>query len=278
MSRPFRSSALPLLALVLTGAIAAWAEDAAPKPSSEAAAPPAPSGAPEGASKPGKPDAAKADKPDGAKPDTAAKPAGPPTWYAQALARGGAGLNVTYFWSKGPWLRAETVVGGHKVVNIVKGPWYYTYDGLTKRGLAIRRDPKAEAQDAPDRRPFGREYEILTGQRAELIREEDALGRKAGVYRVTDMRGRRELWVTEDEQRLPIRLEIYDRQTQEHRVTDYLNWQSALLIPDSFFEPDSDVQIERMDLDAYLNRTVREGPVGAVPVLYADLLHAKRPE
>ncbi len=29
------------------------------------------------------------------------KPSGPPTWYAQALARGDAGLNVTHFWSKG---------------------------------------------------------------------------------------------------------------------------------------------------------------------------------
>ena len=29
-----------------------------------------------------------------------------PTWYAQALARGAAGLNVTHFWSKGPMLRA----------------------------------------------------------------------------------------------------------------------------------------------------------------------------
>ena len=68
--------------------------------------------------------------------------AGPPTWYAQALARGAAGLNVTHFWSKGPWLRAETVVAGHKVVNIVKGDWYYAYDGLTGRGMrsaAIRR-------------------------------------------------------------------------------------------------------------------------------------------
>jgi len=97
--------------------------------------------------------------------------AGPPTWYAQALARGAAGLNVTHFWSKGPWLRAETVVAGHKVVNIVKGPWYYAYDGLTGRGIAVRRDPKAEAKDAPDRRPFGREYEILQRQGAELIRE-----------------------------------------------------------------------------------------------------------
>lgn len=205
-------------------------------------------------------------------------PGGPPTWYAQALARGTGGLNVTHFWSKGPWLRSETVIAGHKVVNIVKGPWYYAYDGLTKRGVGIRRDPQAEARDAPDRRPFGREYEILQRQGAELVREEDALGRTAGVYRVTDTRGRRELWVTQDEKRLPLRIVIYDRQTTGTRTTDYINWQSALPIPDEFFEPESDVKIERLELEQYIKRTLSEGPVGAVPVLYADLLHAKHDE
>jgi hypothetical protein len=198
------------------------------------------------------------------------------TWYAQALARGAAGLNVTHFWSKGPWLRAETVVGGHKVVNIVKGPWYYAYDGLTRKGLAIRRDPKAEAQDSPTRRPFGREYEILTNQGAELVREEEVLGRKAGVYRVTDSRGRRELWVTQDPTRLTLRLEIYDRRTTGQMITDYVNWQSEITLPDSFFEPDAGVQIERMELEDYLRKSVDYGPQGTVPVLYADLLHVKR--
>lgn len=210
----------------------------------------------------------------------AAHPAanGVPTWYAQALARGAGGLNVTHFWSKGPWLRAETVVAGHKVVNIVKGPWYYTYDGLTKQGLAIRRDPKAEAQDSPSRRPFGREFEILTKQGAEQVSEEEALGRQVGVYRVTDMRGQREVWVTLDEQKLPLRLEIYDRKAQARRFTDYVNWQSAMAIPDGFFEPEPDVQIERLELEQYIKRTLNEGPVGAVPVLYADLLHARHEE
>jgi hypothetical protein len=220
------------------------------------------------------------DAPPAAPPPREEKPAagGPPTWYAQALARGAGGLNVTHFWSKGPWLRAETVVAGHKVVNIVKGPWYYTYDGLTKKGLAIRRDPKAEAQDSPQRRPFGREYEILTRQGAEQVAEQEALGRQVGVYRVTDMRGQREVWVTLDEQKLPLRLEIYDRQAQSRRFTDYVNWQSAMAIPDGFFEPEPDVQIERLELEQYIKRTLDEGPIGAVPVLYADLLHAKHEE
>jgi hypothetical protein len=205
------------------------------------------------------------------------KPAsnGVPTWYAQALARGAGGLNVTHFWSKGPWLRAETVVAGHKVVNIVKGPWYYAYDGLTKQGLAIRRDPQAEAKDSPTRRPFGREYEILIGQGAEQVSQHEALGRQVGVYRITDMRGKREVWVTLDEQKLPLRLEIYDRQASSRRFTDYVNWQSHMAIPDAFFEPDPDVKLERLELEQYIKRTLSEGPVGAVPVLYADLLHAK---
>lgn len=206
-------------------------------------------------------------------PAEAAATNGAPTWYAQALARGAAGLNVTHFWSKGPMLRAETVIAGHKVVTIVKGEWYYAYDGLTGRGLAIRRDPEAVAEDAARKRPFGREYESLVRQGAELVREEEMLGRKTGVFRVTDRRGRRELWVTLDEQRLPLRIEIYDRRTTQRRYTDYLNWQSALLIPDAFFDPDPIADLQRIEFSEYLERTAKEGPIGPVPVLYADLLH-----
>jgi hypothetical protein len=213
-----------------------------------------------------------------AKPEAAAEAPLSHTWYAQALARGAAGLNVTQFWSKGPWLRAETVVAGHKVVNIVKGPWYYAYDGLTRKGLAIRRDPKAEAQDSQTRRPFGREYEILTNQGAELVKEDEVLGRKAGVYRVTDSRGRRELWVTQDPARLTLRLEIYDRRTTGKLITDYVNWQSEITLPDAFFEPDPGVELQRMELADYLKKSVDLGPQGTVPVLYADLLHSKRDE
>jgi hypothetical protein len=223
-------------------------------------------------------DAAPQPPPAAAPPEAAAKRLPGDTWYAQALARGNAGLNVTHFWAKGPWLRAETVVAGHKVVNIVKGSWYYAYDDLTKQGLAIRRDPEAEKLDAPTRRPFGREYEILTGQGAELIREEVVLGRKAGVYRVTDSRGRRELWVTQDETRLPLRLVIYDRRSTDQMVTDYVNWQSGIDLPDRFFDPEASVTMTRMTLAEYLTKSVNEGPQGPVPVLYADLLHAKKTE
>jgi hypothetical protein len=202
----------------------------------------------------------------------------PHTWYAQALARGEAGLNVTHFWSKGPLLRAETVVAGHKVITIVNGEWYYAYDGLTGRGLAIRRDPEARAKDSPTRRPFGNEYDSLVRQGAELVREEDLMGRPTGVYRVTDELGKRELWATLDEQRLPLRIEIYDRRTSRRRYTDYVNWQTQLAIPDGFFQPEASARLERMELEEYLTRTATEGPTGPVPVLYANLLHVRDPE
>ena len=201
-----------------------------------------------------------------------------PTWYAQVLARGDAGLNVTQFWSKGPMLRAETVVSGHKIVTIVSGEWYYAFDGLLKEGMAIRRDPAAVARDAPERRPFGNEYRILIEQGAEKIREEELLGRRAGVFRVTDRHGKRELWVTLDEDRLPLRMEIFDRKTGSRRYTDYINWRSFLFIPDTFFEPDPGVDFERIDFEEYARRSASTGPVGSVPVLYSDLLHVKRSE
>ncbi len=45
----------------------------------------------------------------------------PVTWYAQALIRSEGALQVTYYWSKGRNLRVETVIGWHRVVNLVNG-------------------------------------------------------------------------------------------------------------------------------------------------------------
>lgn len=199
-----------------------------------------------------------------------------PTWYAQALTRGEAGLNVAHFWSKGAALRAETVVAGHKIVTIVRGDWYYAYDALTGKGLALRREPAAVARDRADRRPFGNEYEILAAQGAEQVREEDLLGRPTGVYRITDRRGRRELWVTQDALRIPLRIEIFDRASGQRRTTDYVNWQSDLGIPDAFFAPDPNARLEELDYSEYLSRSAAEGSVGPVPVLYTSLLFVRK--
>jgi hypothetical protein len=73
-------------------------------------------------------------------------------------------------------------------------------------------------------------------------------------------------------------VEIYDRRTTRRRYTDYLNWQSQLRIPSSFFEPDPAATLETLEFTDYLRRTVEEGPVGPVPVLYGNLLHVRRDE
>jgi hypothetical protein len=204
--------------------------------------------------------------------EAAKKPNGPATWYAQALTRGEAGLNVTHLWSKGAALRAETVVAGHKVVTIVRGDRYYAYDGLTGAGLSIRRDPSVVAADRADQRPFAREYDMLMKQGAELVREETLIGRRAGIYRLTDDVGRRELWVTQDELRIPLRVDIFDRQSGAQRTTDYVNWQSDLAIPDAFFTPDTRAPLREMDYTEYLRRSAQEGTVGPVPVFYTHML------
>ena len=225
--------------------------------------------------------AADAEEPDGAAPaEPAAPPPAPspvvesddPTWYAQALARGDAGLNVTNFWSKGARMRSETIVGGHKIVTLVNGAYYYAYDALGGKGIAIRRSPDAIALDAVDRRPFGTELERLVRQGAEKVREELVRGAPVEIYRVTDRRGSREVWVTHDDRQLPVRMKMYQRHTGSRLTTDYLNWISGLPISDRFFEADPQVALRRFGLEEYLERQARREDIGPVPVLYADLL------
>lgn len=194
------------------------------------------------------------------------------TWYAQALARGAAGLNVTYFWSKGHMMRAETVVSGHKIVTIVRGDRYYAYDEVNRSGVSIRRTPEAIALDAPNRRPFGNELLILEEQGAEKVSEEDVMGRPCDVFRVTDSRGRRDLWVTRDELRIPLRVEVYDRSRSTKLYTDYVNWQSGLAISDDFFVPDPTIDFDVFEFEEYFRHATTKGPAGPVPILYADLL------
>ncbi len=207
-----------------------------------------------------------------AKPPAAKEPSGsqPPTWYALTLAHSQIGINVAYFWSKGPKLRAETVIAGRKVVSLVRGDTYYAYDATSREGVAIGRSREALAKDAPDRRPFGRELEVIVRQGGELVGEEPIGGRVCERYRVTDDAGRREAWVTKDEPRLPVRLEIYTRLTGKTIYTDFLNWSSSLPIDDGFFEPDPGVRFQRLSYDEYAARQFT--PVGPVPILYMDLV------
>lgn len=206
-------------------------------------------------------------------PAPAAKPApGVSTWFSQVFSHSDSGLNVTYFWSKGAKLRAETVIAGRRVTTLVTGNTYYAYDAVSQNGVAITRSPKAMAVDARGERPFGREFQNLVAQGAERIRDEDVMGRACEVFRVTDQLGRRELWVTKDELRLPIRVIVYRRDTQKTTSTDFVNWLTGLGIADAFFEPESGVAFQRLDFQSYLERSSAGEPIGPVPVLYTDLL------
>jgi hypothetical protein len=201
-----------------------------------------------------------------------APPAGPSTWFSQALAHSDSGLNVAYFWSKGAKLRAETVIAGRRITTIVSGNTYYAYDAVAQVGIAVGRSPKAIAADARGERPFGREFENLVARGAERIREERVMGHDCELYRLTDGLGRRELWVTKDKRRLPVRIVVYRRDTQQTTTTDFINWLTGLSIADGFFQAESSVALERFDYDTFTKRSALGEPIGPVPILYTDLL------
>ena len=198
------------------------------------------------------------------------------SWYAQAVSQGRAGLNVTNFWSLGSQLRAETVVAGHKIITIVSGGTYYAFDATAMNGVAIERAKSAIDGDAPDRRPFGNEVETMVAQGAEKVREEVVMGTMCDVYQVTDQAGRRVLWVSQGRWELPVRIEIYDRKTGDRKYTDFGDWVNGIPIKEEFFVPGAMVAFERYTLAEYVEQTQNVGPVGSVPVLYADLLHGRR--
>jgi hypothetical protein len=198
-----------------------------------------------------------------------------PTWYAQALAQGPGGLNVTQFWSKGSKLRAETVISGHKVVTLVNGEWYYAYDATRGYGIRVRRAPQAIARDAPYRRPFGNEALKLIQQGAEKIRDETFHGREVEVYQLTDRLGRRTVWATKDALNIPLRVEMYNRNTASQQATDYIDWLTGLPLAETHFEPSPRVDIKTYEFEEFLRATAETGMVGPVPVLYTDLLRGR---
>lgn len=201
--------------------------------------------------------------------ETSTAPEGPVSWSALSLRRTDSGVQATQFWSKGPMLRSETVLAGHKVVTLVRGEDYVAYDAFSRRGISIKRHPDAVARDAPERRPFGNEYELLLARGAEPVGDQDG---RVGSFRLTDDFGRRELQVTLDADHVPLRLEVWHRNSNQRSIIDYANWQNSLSIPDSFFEPEADVELEHLSLAEYLALSASPEPVESIPVLHGDLL------
>ena len=200
-----------------------------------------------------------------------------PSWYTQSYTRSDTGLTITYLWSLKSKFRAETVIRGHNLVTIVNGDTYYTYDALTMAGIAIRRAPAALAAESPDRRPFGNEGQLLIDQGGEKIREENIAGRLADVYQITDEHGRRIAWMTQDDRRLPIRIELFSRKSGSTRYKEYVDWITGLPVADAFFEPEPSIQFQHFELDEYIKHTIAKGSAATLPILYQELLHGPTP-
>jgi hypothetical protein len=83
------------------------------------------------------------------------------------------------------------------------------------------------------------------------------------------------VWVTQDDRRLPIHIEVFSRKSGTTRYKEYVDWVSGLPLTDAFFEPEPGVQFERFELDEYIAKTIERDPVTAIPILYGELLHGR---
>jgi outer membrane lipoprotein-sorting protein len=202
----------------------------------------------------------------------------PSSWYARSLVQSDAGIIVWDYWSKGRKLRAETIVGGTPIVTFVSGEFYTIADMVTRRGVAIRRAPAALAEDQkrPNERAFGREGEDVVAKGAELVRSENLSGRPTRLYRLTDDRGKTEVWVTDDKRKLPVRVAFFARDSGQQSTTDYIDWIADMELGDAFFEPDPRVELERVEYADYVARTGSGNLVGPAPVLFSNLLHGEK--
>ncbi|MGH0037662.1 MAG: hypothetical protein ACQGVK_21745 [Myxococcota bacterium] len=196
------------------------------------------------------------------------------TWYAQGMGRGESGAVVSHYWSKGNHFRADVVVGGHRIITIVNGEYYYTLDELSGTGVGIRRAPAAIREDLTRVRPFGTELVDLLAEGGEKIRSSEVAGSRCDLYRLTDEVGRRTV-CADPKRGLPLQVERYDRSTGKTEVLNYLAWIGGMEIPDQFFEPDPRFEVERFALEEYASRSRRQ-LVGPAPPLYRTLLYGNR--
>ena len=194
------------------------------------------------------------------------------TWYAERIISGDTPPIVEHLWSKGPKLRAETVVGGQPIVTLVNGERYITIDRLTRTGVSIQRRPDAIREDAERGRPFGNEGSILQAAGGEKVSTEKVGGRPCELYRLTNTDGRQEACVSRDESRLPLQVKIWRRKSGKQALTRYLDWVSGLPMPDDFFEPDASVKLEHVSYDDYVRRAGKE-QIGPAPPFFRGLLH-----
>ncbi len=194
------------------------------------------------------------------------------TWHVSTYVSGPMGFRVIDYWSKGPWMRANTLVSGHPLTTIVHGERYVVFDAIRGEGLSIRRSPRALAGDATRGRPFGNDLAELVAQGGEKVEDLRFRGEDATVWRLTSDATRRTVWVRRRKEDLPMRVEIFERASAQTVTIDYANWIRGIEIDESFFEAPAQVSLRRLDYDAYLE-SAQSGDAGPFPVLYPDLLH-----
>jgi len=184
-------------------------------------------------------------------------------------------MRVDQLWSRGASFRGFTVVSGNPILTLVHGEQYMTLNPAIGSGVSIERNPRAIRQDAQHARPFGNELEEMLANGAEKVREEKLGSQRCDLYRVTDARGRREACVTQDEDRLPLLLRIWDRQSGRSVEIRYVGWSKNFPVKPSFFDPDPRMQIEHLSYEEYSQKRLRQ-PVGPAPPMYAELLDGRR--
>jgi outer membrane lipoprotein-sorting protein len=199
----------------------------------------------------------------------------PNTWYAERIISGDTPPIVEHLWSKGPKLRAETVIRGHPIVTLVNGERYMTLDKILNTGVSIQRSPDAIREDTERSRPFGNEGSILQEAGGEKVSIEKVGGRPCELYRLTNNEGRQEVCVSRDQARLPLQFKVWRRKSGKEALTRYLDWTSGIEIPDDFFEPDSSVKLEHVSHEDYLRRAGQE-QIGPAPPFFRGLLHGTR--
>ncbi|MBW2424959.1 MAG: hypothetical protein JRG86_11945 [Deltaproteobacteria bacterium] len=199
-------------------------------------------------------------------------PEGAETWHATTFVSSPVGFRVIDYWSKGDWMRANTLISGHPITTLVRGDRYVVYDVLTGEGLSIRRSKRARKEDAKRERAFGNDLEEIIAAGGEKVEDTRLSGVDATMWRLTDTRGRRTVWVRRRKPVIPLRVETFDRASSETVAVDYANWAAQIAIPDRFFEPPAGLELRKLDYEAFVKAS-QEGRAGPLPVLYPDLLH-----
>ncbi len=199
-----------------------------------------------------------------------------PTWYARTRIATKFGPVVNHYWSKGPWLRSETILAGHRVITIVNATHYYVCDLVIGEGTAIERSPEAIARDKDRGRPFGREMDDLIEAGGEIIHEgvSEGAGVPYRIYQLTNDNGRRRVSVTHSDPPLPIRVETFVRASGHNGLLEYAGWQRDLDIADSFFTAPDTIEWQRLSYDEYVTRAPTE-TIGPAPVYFRHLLHGE---